>query len=308
MRKLEFLICGSPNDAFWSQLAMLRLSLDSLGPEFQSARLVMVLGDMEIIPVPDRWKPFFTNIEIEWAPVESFLEFGDGSDHLFTLIDPSADITFICDADTLLIREIPTDFLDEMIQTPAISGVIAHYRPPKTDQYGNDHSRLNNSEFWQNLSRHVLGRDIELPNDYTLKPTLGRCPFYINYGFVASTPRLLIDLHKNLSIVQPKIRAWLDNEFYAQIGIAMAVQLGNLRSQVLPMRFNFPNDPIADDLYPGELRNVVLIHYLRCNVFDRHLIFANEANFNGFMSLELHGSNAVFQQRIRDLTGSVYPF
>jgi len=308
VKKLEFLICGSPNDAFWSQLAMFRLSLNSLGSDFRSARLVLVVADLERVPLPDRWRPFFTDIEVRWAPVESYLDYGDGEGHLFTLIDPTADITFLCDADTLLINELPTDFLENIIRDPAICGVIAHIAPPKVDKFGHDYKNLANDEFWHQLSQHVLGREIVLPYQYTLRPQLGHCPFYINYGFVVGTPDLLMELHRNLSIVQPAIRKWLDNDFYGQLGIALGVESGNLPTRALPMRYNFPNDVRAEERYPEELTNVLVIHYLRRQIFDRQQIFSNEANFDAFMSIELAGSNAVFQRRVRDLTNAIYPF
>jgi hypothetical protein len=308
MKRLEFLLCGSPTDAFWSQLAMFRLSLDSLGPEFRAARLVLVLADHEQKPLPQRWRPWFGDIEIAWAPLESFLEFGDGEDHLFHLIDPDADISFICDADTLLIRDIPGQWLDQMIDEPAIHGVIAHLPPPKSDHAGNNRSQLANEEFWRELSLHVLGQEIELPEHYTMEPALGGCPFYINYGFIAGPPALLKELHRNLTIVQPRVRSWLDNDFYGQLGIALAVELGDLPTRVLPMRYNFPNDERFDDRYPEELQEVVLIHYLRTRLFDRHQIFTDQAQFKRFMALSLEGSNAAFQQRILELTGGEYPF
>jgi len=308
MRRLEFLLCGSPNDAFWSQIAMFRLSLDSIGPEFRAARVVMCVADDVQVPLPERWQPHFTNIEVEWAPLESYLDFGDGEDHLFTLIDPEADVSCICDADTLFINPPPDEFFNEIVEQPAICGAIAHLPPPKFEQSGRDYRHLDNLQFWQALSREVLGREIELDNEYTLKPESGNCPFYINYGFVASTPALMLELHRQLSVVQPAIRQWLDNDFFAQLGITLAVERGNLATRTLPMRYNFPNDPRAEQMFPEELLHLKLIHYLRRDHFDRHLIFSNADEFNLFMELDLEGSNRVFQEHIKTITHESYPF
>jgi hypothetical protein len=308
MTKLEFLLCGSPSDAFWSQLAMFRLSLDSLGPVFCAARVVLVLADLEHVPVPARWRRWLRGVDIEWAPVESFLEWGDGEDHLFTLLDPTADLSFICDADTLFVRPIPADMLERMVAEPAIYGVIAHVPAPKKDDRGTDLRHLDNDAFWSELAQRVLGRDIDLPFHYTLNASLGRCPFYINYGFVAAPPRLLQQLHEHMAIVVPKIRNWLDNDFFAQLGIALAVEQGGIPIRVLPMRYNFPNDARFDAAYPEEVEHAILIHYLRLHRFDRHRIFAESEEFNRFMQLELEGSNRVFQEYVRQLTDGYYPF
>lgn len=306
--KLEFLMCGSPNNAFYSQAAIYRFFLDSFGGMYKDARLVLVLGDYEKKPLPDRWKPYFENIEVHWADHESFLIHGDGSEYLFSLIDDRADLSFICDADTLLVRPFSRGFLSGLLQAPAVGGVIAHYSPARTDNNGNNFSRLSSEELWQMLADHVLGKSVDMPFIHTLADNWSRCPFYINYGFVASTPKLLKELHRHLVIVQPKIREVLDNDFFGQVGIALAVERGHIPVVSLPMRYNFPNDPLADERYGNELKNVHVIHYLRTNLFDRHMIFKNRRLFNEFLDLDLSGSNAVFQQFIRETTGGKYPF
>jgi hypothetical protein len=305
MRRLEFLICGSPTDAFWSQVAMFRLSLDAMGGEFRAARLVLVLGDDDVTPLPDRWRAYFRHIELAWTPHESFQEFGDGHDHLFSLIDPSADLTFICDADTLPIRPFSDGFLQALLVEPAIGGVIAHYFPEQKD--GN-FAGLDSEAFWQLLAQRVLGRPIKISSKYTLNPEQGGCPFYINYGFVAAKPALLRELHEQLAVVRPRIVEQLDSVFGGQMAIALAIERGGIPCRALPMRYNFPNDPIADRLYPEELRQIKLLHYLRTREFDRHQIFADRDGFERFLNLELEGSNEVLKRHVEAITGGSYPF
>ena len=74
------------------------------------------------------------------------------------------------------------------------------------------------------------------------------------------------------------------------------------------MRYNFPNDPIADGKYSSEIGQLCLIHYLRTELFDRHKIFASADAFEAFMGLQLGGSNRIFQDRVREITGGIYPF
>jgi len=81
-----------------------------------------------------------------------------------------------------------------------------------------------------------------------------------------------------------------------------------LPTRALPLRYNRPNDPIADDRYPGDLGGIVFLHYLRTKVFDRQRIFVNRENFKSFIGLELSGSNRRFRQHVVELTGDRYPF
>ena len=74
------------------------------------------------------------------------------------------------------------------------------------------------------------------------------------------------------------------------------------------MRFNFPNDRSADRLHAAELDRVVLIHYLRHEIFDRHRIFDQPAAFDQFLSMTLEGSDRVFQDRVAQITDGRYPF
>jgi hypothetical protein len=74
------------------------------------------------------------------------------------------------------------------------------------------------------------------------------------------------------------------------------------------MSYNFPNDPVADKLYPQELNSISVLHYLRTDKFDRQKIFVSKKNFEKFLSLRLTGSNKIFQEFVKYLTGGKYPF
>ncbi len=74
------------------------------------------------------------------------------------------------------------------------------------------------------------------------------------------------------------------------------------------MRYNFPNDPVADAMYPDELSSALVIHFLRTDRFDRHRIFASASAFRDFLDLPLGGSNRILQQRVAKITAGNYPF
>ena len=74
------------------------------------------------------------------------------------------------------------------------------------------------------------------------------------------------------------------------------------------MRYNFPNDELADTMYPGEMENIKFFHYLRTHEFDRHKIFSDEEYFDVFMNKGMKGSNEIFRRRVHELTQGRYPF
>lgn len=310
--RLEFLMCGSPTDAFWSQAAIFSRSLSFLGPPFASARFVLCVGAPDgRVPLPDRWVPWFRDIEVRWAEMDEYRRDGDGAQGhaLFRLIDTTMDVSVICDADTLWIRPLPAAFFDRMREAPAICGVPAHFPPSLISDRGTAQTPLaSHMLLWERLADEILGCPLPLPHRYSLLPEPEPCPFYINHGFVAGPSPLMQSLGRELDRVLPAVRDTLDNDFYDQIGIAIAVARSGLPCRMLPMRFNFPNDPLADERYPDELENVVLMHYLRTTAFDRHRIFAGPAAFARFMELPLTGSNRVFQEHVARLTGGRYPW
>jgi hypothetical protein len=315
VRKIEFLMCGSPTDAFFSQAAMFRIGLDAIGGMYRDARLVLSLDQQFEAPLPARWRPFFERIELHHAPVDQVvgegpdrIEFGDSRLHSYTLLDAHAHLSIICDADTLLLRAFPELLLEELHKGREVGGVIAHRPPQKHDDHGHDLSSLSNDAFWDALSMHVLGRTTELTHHYKLACTDQHCPFYINYGLVIARPNLLARFHRELVALQPKVRQILDNVYYSQLAVPLAIESAGLTARSLALRYNYPNDPLADHLYPEDQEDIYLLHFQMRHSFDRHRIFVDAEEFDAFMALRLEGSSRIFQQHVQQLTGGRYPF
>ena len=85
-------MCGSPTDAFWSQAAMFRLGLDALGGAYASARQALCLGAPGEQSIPDRWRPWFERIEVQWTDEAEYRERGyhAQSSALYGMADSSA--------------------------------------------------------------------------------------------------------------------------------------------------------------------------------------------------------------------------
>ncbi len=303
--KLDFLIPGSPNDAFLSQIAFFRLALDALGEVYRRARVVAVLGDEKIVPIPVRWSRYFQRIEVEWADPAEFKRRGyvAQGDRRYELFRPDADMVILCDADTAVMRALP-GLAASLIVEPAFVGVIAHYHFPWADSTGEP------ERDWDRLAASLLGREMALEYRYSLQdPAIAnRCPFYVNYGFLAGPPALMSRFFQAYRAMVSRVHRIVANHFSCQVTIPLAIAESGLPATALPMRYNFPNDPKAEALYPDELGRIVVLHYLRTSHFDRHNVFTEKDKFEEFLGLELAGSNREFQTFVRKLTAEHYPF
>jgi hypothetical protein len=303
--KIDFVIPASPNDAFFSQIAMFRLALDALGRPYSEARLVAVFGDTRITPLPDRWKPHFDKIDVEWADPGEFERIGyrAQSERRFEVFRPDADIVVSCDADTLLIRPLEP-YVIAAARRGVLGGVIAHYHPWVEMTSGNP------AADWSELSQATIGEEIDTFHHYTLmeRGPIGNCPFYVNLGFLIGSPKSMNILYEGYKSIVDDVLTIFNNYFYEQITVPLAVAKHKIPTTALPMRYNFPNDRIADRKHWTEISQICLIHYLRTELFDRQKIFASGDGFEAFMRLQLSGSNRVFQDRVREITGGVYPF
>ena len=304
-----FHISASPNDNFYSQIAMFRLALDALGEVYKKAHIILSLGDEEFSPLPDRWKPYLRNTtKLNWVDPQLYQRYSYAAqgNARWKYNYEGYDIVIFCDADTLLVRPID-DVLARIQQSPAVMGVMAHY--PFNWNTGDD-----NDQAWMELARRFLGKPIDLNHKYTLvsdDDPSANCPFYANNGFIVITPKIIKSLANTYLSLRPKIASLKEIKnpaFAGQIALALSLLTLDTPTYELGLRYNFPNDPVADKLHPKELEDVRLIHYLRTDKFDRHAIFATEDAFNDFLSLKLDGSNKFFQDHIRKLTNGRYPF
>ncbi|WP_394228259.1 hypothetical protein [Pseudoalteromonas spongiae] len=303
--KLEFLICGTPNDAFCSQIAFFRICLDFLGGDYQQARVVAVFGDHTEETIPSRWKPFFERVDVVWAHEVGATNIDYSAQHYarFEHLDPDADLCVICDADTIFLNPLE-DLTKYTSEADSLFGVIAHYHFPA------DLTEIDKTDEWQYLFENVVQKTPDCKYQYSLTnhPNGNQCPFYINYGFLAGTPSTLKALYMAESKIIDKVQSYVGSYWSAQIAMPLAAELGNITTTALPMRYNYPNDPVADEIYPEEMKKIICLHYLRHSEFDRQEIFSTEQNFNKFLDLGLAGSNKVFQDHVKRVTNETYPF
>lgn len=139
--------------------------------------------------------------------------------------------------------------------------------------------------------------------------SLRSSPFYVNMGFVIVPRELLPSLRKSYLGLRPAVAPRLRNPYFAgQVALTLAVHANDLPRHAIDLKYNFPNDPRAETMYPDSLRDIRVIHYLRTGHFDRIEIFASAESFDQFLALDLVGSERIFQDHVRALTNGHYPF
>lgn len=305
--KLDFLIPASATPAFFSQIAFFRLALNALGGDYAGARVVAVFGDHEAEVIPSRWQRHLEEVDIVWAHPPGAFNPMYREQHIrrFEVIREDADLAVMCDADVSILRPFDT-LAQELICEPALAGVIAHYHP----SWKNKGADKRPDEEWPELTRAVLGRDIDRPHRYTLvdPDTPPQSPFYINYGVFMGTPELMEKFYTKDAEMTEAVSEVIGRLWGPQVSVALTCDELQLPTRALPMRYNFPNDRTADEMYPDELEHVVFMHYLRDWKFDRMEIFATESAFEEFLGLRLKGSDLIFQDHVKHVTGGVYPF
>lgn len=305
--RLQFLIAGSPNAAFCSQIAMFKRGLDHLGPPYSTARLTAVFGDDLITALPSNWVSHMQGIETVFADTADFIRynaFAQG-DLRFDLVDPEADVVLMVDADTLLMRPVP-ELLEQSLARPALRGMIAHRTP------------FHQGGSWEEIGTAFPDAPLIFDHEYALQKHrvdgISRrvpCPFYINQGVMCATPDIFRDLGPKMRVLRHDfIARWPDQlMFSSQIALTLTFAKHAIPHEAIPMRYNFANRPRETDVqYPEELKHIALLHYQDCSLYDRHVMFTTQAEFDRFIALELTGSDLVFQDHVKVLTGGEYPF
>ena len=113
---------------------------------------------------------------------------------------------------------------------------------------------------------------------------------------------ILCRLYKPYMAAIETVRSVFDNYFVEQIGLTLAVCKESIPYHILPLRYNYPNDPGFDDAWSLELANVCLLHFLRDAVVRRDTDFTSLESMASLIERgDLRGSNEVLRSRVADL-------
>jgi hypothetical protein len=310
MRRLAIVIPGTHGAAFYSQIAAIAVAVRSLPWQRWKPSIHAFLGPAEAKASSDgrwqRWAPFLRDVDVRdvdsgtsaalgnWAQVDAALEEAPAE----------AEVILCLDADTLPVASFE-DVLDTVASGNLVAGVMAHYPPPG----------IGSRDDWRRIGDGCLTRPLVFEHTYSLVPPDAAsedrvAPFYVNGGVMFFSRNALeqfvpmyLDIRRNKLVDRMP-----DEAFTGQVASSFAISEGGLRTWPLPMRYNFPNDPAAEALYPGEAERVVIHHYLRTGRFDRHRIFTTADEFARFLDLPLQGADSTFRSEAIRVLGSDYPF
>lgn len=308
MKRVAILIAASPTTAFYSQIAALLLALRALPWGDWTPSVHVFLGGPPDPGVKDTWRTFLETASFHWVSDRYFAADGDWaqSDDLMRCAPRDADVILTLDADTFPVASL-TDVLDDVHRSGVVAGAIAHY--PFPGFFG-----CSVREGWQRVTEGILDAPLDFGFSHTLMPpqtpeSLRLTPFYINGGVVFFPGTRFEDVALRYLEIRPRLMSRMPNaDFTGQAAVTLATAACGVPVRSLPMRYNFPNDPIADHQYPDELAHTAIFHYLRTDTFDRHRIFTSAAEYARFLALPLSGSNRAFQQHVAAVLGTEYPF
>jgi hypothetical protein len=256
-----------------------------------------------------RWQPFLGDVHIHWTSDESFAREGDWaqSDDVFRFAPANADVLMAVDADTFPVQTLE-DVLDRVVQTHSMAGVMAHF-PNVVNE-----TDASVADAWARMASGLTNRPLDFSFAHSLvsretSPALRRAPFYLNFGVVFFARTAFEAVATNYLVMRPTLMERMPYpDFSGQAALTLAATEAGVSTWAMPMRYNFPNDPIAEEMYPEELEHVVVFHYLRTTRFDRHQIFTSAEHYARFLALTLSGADWRFQQAVKSIIGSEYPF
>jgi len=200
------------------------------------------------------------------------------------------------------------DVLDAVAEAGSVAGVIAHY--PTVLNFAFDSQR----ETWARLAEGLTHAQLNFAFAHTLMasdaPDQHRLtPFYLNFGVVFFPRTAFQSVADRYLAIRPRLVGRMrDSDFSGQVALTLAIADAGVSTWALPMRYNFPNDPIAEQMYPDELASVVVYHYLRTVAFNRHEIFVDATRYAQFLDAPLSGVDRCFRDAAKAIAGPTYPF
>lgn len=308
MPKVVVLVAASPTAAFYSQIAALRRALLALDWRRWETGLCVFVGGEPGDGSTSEWLPFLpdtafvraSSVRSERYPIWA------QSDDIFRVAPWVADVFVVMDADTLPVAGFE-DVLDEVASRGCMAGVIAHNAPPPFPG-------MEQRKYWETISDGLVAQPLDFDHRYSLLPESTpierrESPFYVNFGVVFFARTAYSEMAPAYLRIRDSVEPRMHAPYFSgQVALTLAAANTATPTWSLPMRFNFPNDPGAAELYPQEAENAVIYHYLRTLNFDRQRIFSSQNDYEAFLRLELTGVDRAFRDCVCRQLGSSYPF
>jgi hypothetical protein len=306
-KKLEFRFSISPFPSFYSTVRLAALSLRHLGSPYDSARIVVSVGDYASLDEIRGANAWSEDYPVEWRPVdaESFRDQSYLAPHNDRYFAPGeGDVIIMCDSDVCLVDRI--DDVIARVGEPGhrrVAGLQAHYSP----------FILTSAEESENQWRRIFaGADLGEPPlvvSYSGDRTgaMGRAPAYFNYGLVVLS-RAAFEAIGPLQASYCNMTHRLTNGSYflTQAALSLLIVAAGLEVEFLTFAHNCSNDELpftaADRFRIGDVEEIRVIHYLRGEQIDRRGFLVDPAAYAAFMSADdLNRVNARLRDHIATL-------
>jgi hypothetical protein len=304
---LEVRIPISPLNHYFNRVHMIAHSIRSLGGHYQDVKIRVSVGaDSEPEDLHSRF-PWSRSAGIEWVWVNrSDYKNWENTKHKYiaTMMERykppfTSRQVLMLDADILVMREF--DELSAMLDVHSgIAAVMAHVAPFSR--------KLDHAEWWQSI---FAAAGIEVPSftyEYSgwgileCDPSRRFGPPYFNTGTVLGTSSALEQLYDAYMQHLNVVRSVVDNYFFEQIALTLALQVTGIPTHVVPLRYNFPNIPKYDEKHRSELSNVRFLHFLKTEIVRRESDFETMSTIRELeCRTDLTGSNEALRLRLSDL-------
>lgn len=299
---IEVRIPVSPVKHYYNRIHLIAHSIRSLGGEFKDARIRVSVGSHEEPIDLHRLLPWSRRLGIIWHWVErDQYAAWDKTAHPYiaTMMERfrppfDAETVLMLDADVVAIRPFP-EILALVSEYPSIAGVMAHVPPFAPSDWVTlfQQAGLTEPEMKCECSGwNVMFTDAEMRY----------CPPYFNTGVLAASRRSLELLYDPYMASLQSVRSLYNTYFFEQIALTLALYRTGIRSHVIPLRYNYPNQQEFDIAFPDEVNEIRFLHFLRTDIVKREEDFLNWAKMKQLSRRrDLRGSNEVFRERLAQL-------
>jgi hypothetical protein len=312
---LELRTTISPTPYFFRRIHFMAASLRALGGELADHELVVSVGGeapRQNLYVTQSWSNLYP-ITWRWVDPKAYARLG----YRATNRDRAAHMArcryvMMVDADVIFCRDF-SELLDELGGAPAIAGVMAHGSPfsiPPTmaEAYVNRvPPGAPDSVYWDLLAEGFGVDPLPQTHIYSGSDAMfvemgQRGPAYFNGGMVLGPRPLMDQLCELYESAEDAVDQVMTTYFRPQLARTLAIRKAGVPYRLLPLRYNYPNDPGFDAKYPDELLQVVILHYLRNDILHRDEDFMNADRTARLVGrADLSGSNEVLRRRIAEL-------
>jgi hypothetical protein len=242
------------------------------------------------------------DIQVEWVGGQRFDAWrGTRNEYVGTMAaryEPmfEADYVLMLDADVICLKPF-----DELLNAKALSGVQAHIPPFSNDVWKR---LLVESGLPPRWNQHPFTGWQAMFTD----PAMRFGPPYANTGVLFGPATLFERLWPAYDAALTRLRSQMDTYFFEQIALTLAAAEAGVPLNIVPLRYNFPNQAEFDRLHPEELADCRFLHYLRTDTVDREWDFESRAAMARLVARPgLTGSNLLLQRRVGELLGRVWP-